>query len=813
MVGAIIATLGASAIALAVAILPNATMITTYPGDQVALGQTVNFSITHSTGTWWNFEYNGGLIKGTSSWENGTFNLNQTVASGFGTSGMFGSLSGYGGPMQFTAELGNSSFMLPQISVPWCIGIQKAGTHWPSYRPVSGNAMLLNTSYSIGIAGHNQNPALALDAVYEAGSLTFPGIAAPLWGESSPLGAYTPQAAAYTTEPGVAGNGGIGFTFTVPSSVSLIKGQEEMIGVQMPVNSTSDVGVGVLFSRTAALPYYFVSSLYSPSITVSNGASLAAGTSVTMYAQGHANGWWGFSANGAAITNATMNGTAYLASATADGLVGTVFDPSVTTFGATAFPMLGLFGNGTMSMVNASSALVFSEPGRGWVLADYANGWCWNMTQQGTGEVCNTATSSIGLEGSGQYVKVAPGDVLMGAGVQYKMTTQNALLWSGTLSVSVSLTKTTLYSGQSTAILANVSTSLALPSQSSITLCGSALGTCNLTFALSASHQNWALYTSSYVAPALSSSTPLQVNVTVSASSPPDYSSGLGTATLTVTPTQLVVQAQSSQSTIEAGKSVTLSVWVNDSLGPVSGAAVTGTVTPAGGQGYLSAVAASSTAGLYTATFSPPTTILNGISYTIAFTATATGTLNGTAQVIVAVTPLPVLSAVISYQILSGSAPLAGGQLVSVTVTVTSASQPVSGAQVTFSTNVTWPGLVSGPTSSNGVYGVRLRAPNETATVVIKVTASVSLSGYRSGSTLMNVTVLPPPASSTSSSGMGAYVYIIVGVVVAVVVIIAVVFLMRRKPAPVDAQAASGYQGENMPQGADPNALYGQPPQ
>jgi hypothetical protein len=784
-------------------------MVTTTT-DTVTLGQTYNFSITHSSGTWWNFEYNGALIKGTSSWENGTFNLNQTVASGFGYSG-FAGLSAYGGPMQFTAELGNSSFSLPQISVPWAIGIEKAGQQWPSYRPATGNAMLFNTTYPIGIAGQDQNPALPIDSVYEAGSLTYPGTAAPLWGHASPLGAFTPQVAAYTTQAGVAGNGGMGFTFVVPSGFSLTHGQLEFFGVQMPINSSAEIGVGAVFSGTYAIPYYFVSSLYSTGITISDSQILSAGSSATLAAQAQPNGWWTFTENGVAIVNATENGTAYLGHSTAEALVGTVFDPSVATFGTSTFPMLGLFGNGTISMINVTSPLLFSEPGRGMVLTDYANGWCWNMTQSGSTEVCNTAATTPGIEGTGQYVKISPGDVLFGSSVQYKMTTEGAQLWAGVLNVKVTSSSSSLVSGQTAILEANVSTSFSLPSP--VTICGSALGTCNLTFTESTHGTNWTLYTAMYVAPNLPSSTPLQVNVTVSASSPPDYSSGFGATSFMVTAPQLKVQVTTSPSTVVAGKSATISIWVNDSIGPISGAVVVGTVTPAGGQSYLGSVTATSTAGLYQATFSPPSTITSSATYTIVFLATSTGTLNTTGQTSISVTPLPALSVTVAIQYLSGSGPLVGGQVIDVVATVTSAGQPVSGVTVAFSTNASWPGLVGGSTSSTGVYGIRVAAPNGTTTQVIKVTASVSSSGYRSGTGVLNVTVLPTPSSGGGTSGNGSvFVYIIVAVVVVVVVVVALMFLMKRKKAaPAEAPPEAAYQGQPMQPGPDQN--YGQPPQ
>jgi hypothetical protein len=717
--------------------------------------------------------------------------------------------------MQFTAELGNSSFSLPLMSIPWAIGIERPGLSATSYQPTTGNAMLLNTSFPVGIAGHDQNPSLPIDSIQEAGNLAFPGVAAPLWGYATPLGEFTPQAAAYTTETGAAGNGGIGITLTVPSGFTLTGGQREYAGVQMPLNSTTEIGVGVMFSVTGALPYYFVSSAYMESETlyVSASQTLTAGTIVTLEAQGSAGGTWSFTENGALITNSGTGatGTLSLNLATAQAFIGTSFVPSSTTFGISAFPMFGLYGNGTMSVLNASSALQFSEPGRGWVLADYADGWCWNMTQQTSGEVCSSASSSIGIEGNLQdAAKIPRGEVLLGTGVQYKMTTPASVLWAGVLSVSVTASKYTLVPGQVTNLTANVTAQLAIPS--SITICGSALGTCNLTFKISTSGAYWALYVATYTAPGLTSSSSMQVNVTVQASDSPDFGASIGTATLTVTPAQLVVKVTTSPYSIIAGKSAMFSIWVNDTLGPVAGAIINAVVTPGGGQGYLGTISASSTIGLYTATFSPPATMTSSESYTIVFYANSTGALTGDSQVVISVTPLPLLS--VSIQLSTGSAALTGGQLINIVVTVTSGIQPVSGVQVVLASNVTWAGLASGPTNSAGVYGVMVRAPNETATTLIKVSALASLTGYRYGSAQTNVTVLVPTSTTTSSGGLGIYLYVIIGVVAAVVVVVAVLFLMKkRKPAPAVAQPEAAPQG-GYDQGGyvQPDAGWSSPP-
>ena len=529
-VGVLIAAIGGNAFAIAVAFLPNGTVITTFPGDQLTFGQTYNFSLTHSTGKWWNFEYNGLLVRGTTAWENGTFNLNQSVAAGFGTSNL-GGLPVSGGPMQVMAELGNSSFTFPQMSVPWAIGIQRPGENWPSYRPIDGNARLWNASYPLGIEGQDQNSSLVKDAVVEAGSTPFPGVAAPLWGYDNLLGVFTPQLAAYTTETAIAGNGGIGFNITMPST-SLSHGQQEFAGVQMPVNSTTQVGVGVEFEGTSAVPYYFVNASNSESIYVSDTQVLLAGSSILFEAEAHANGWWSFTENGAAIVSATGNGSVYLRQSTASAFTGTSYKPSTVTFSSSTFPLLGLYGNGSVNLLNVTSALLFSEPNRGWILADYASGWCWNATLQGLGEVCNSGSSSPGIEGNGQYYQLSRGDVLLGDAVAYKMLTEGSVVWPGIMSLNLTASPSTVVSGQNATIIANVSSPLAFPPAFSISGC--ALGKCNLGFAVSSYGTYWTLFTASYQAPATVST--IMVNISVTAIGNPNFLTAYNMTVLTVTP-------------------------------------------------------------------------------------------------------------------------------------------------------------------------------------------------------------------------------------------------------------------------------------
>ncbi len=782
---------------LAVALLPNTTFVANpTPASLLSLGQTYEFSILHSTGVWWNFQYSTGSsstpLTGSAKWENGTYRLNVTEALGIHYNG---TNSGY--PMQVLAEL-NTTYSIPVVNVPNAIGIAPGASGKITYNPVSGNAITFNLSSPMGIEGQDQLASLGPDALREAGGITFPGQAVPLWGSAEPLGIYTQQAIAYASEGALAGVTGISTNVTIPTpaNITLVAQQGEFIGVQIPVNATDEVGVGVkmylLGATLTASPYYLVRTFAGVSLYVATSEKPALGSSVTLSASAAANGEWSFKMNGALIQNTSVgagNGTAALAQSSATAFIGTA-NASTSLFGTSSLPLLGLFGNGTVHDVVVPMGLEFTVPGKTWTLPDYAAAWSWN--------------SGIGVEGLLSNPALPRGEVEFGV-VGSNGALNGGLLWNSSLQVKVAATPSKVNPGENATITANVTGDFAIPEPASVisvsALYGPAPGV-PLTFTLGRSSAFYANFSALLNGPQLTSTAwvNLTVNVTVapvpsSQLSYPLWGHASGSTLVTIFPTQLIVQAHPSSATINAGTNDTVYVWVNDSSGTIAGASLSAVVTPAvpGFSPTFKTVAR----GEYSFVIAPPASLSTATTYTITIFANKTGSVGAISTVSLTANPLPLLTVSITLKDSAGNAiPASGitsGATFTLVVTVDSGSNPVSGVTVTLGSNPLMPGgLPTGITDSNGQYGQTLVAPKVNSSTQYTFSASAGLSGYRPANTNSSLEVNPP--ATTASSGIPTTdLYIIVIVVVVAVVAIAAVVMMRKKkstnvPPPANAE-------------------------
>ncbi|MCL5984543.1 MAG: hypothetical protein M1143_03125 [Candidatus Thermoplasmatota archaeon] len=764
----------------AVAFLANGTFVTGQT-DALSLGSTYDFSITHSTGEWWNFEYNGNVVKGSSAWMNGTYKLNVTSAMGIVHNG---SNSVY--PSQVLAQLNTSQNLFSQAPIisHTAIGIAVGPSGVTSYRPTSGNALTYNLSNPIGIEGHNQVSTLLPDSVTEGGTIVFPGQAASLWGNVHPLGALTPQAIAYATESGIAGTTGFATNVTVPSATDVvISGQEaEFVGIQEPLNGTVEAGVGIVAwmngGTFTTAPYYFVRTVASVKLYISNLQRPASGSQEELAMTAHSSGIWTFDMGGSPIVNGSAspaNGSVSLGITSASGFFGTP-NAATTIFGVSAMPLMGVFGNGTVSNVVSPQALLF-QSGGAWILSDYSYAWTWNST--------------IGVEGQFTHASTPRGEVVFG-NVGAGAAGQAGLLWNGNFSVTVSSSPSIINPGQNTTVTANVSAALAVPTPASaitvLGVYGPAPGT-SLSFVYSASGRNWAAFTATVTGPALPSTAWLNLTINVTAGPYPAggttlYAAGKGSSILTIYPTQISVSTHAAPATILGGQSTTVFFWVNTSSGPLSGSTNTVLVSPSV-SGYTPAPK-SVAKGEYSVAFTAPASLSTATNYTFRIYANSTGALSGSNSTTVAVTPLPLLNVVLTINGPTGLPVPAGGVTAGASMTflvqVSSGGKAVSGASVSFTSSPLWQGgILGGTTNGTGGYGIALTAPKVNGATTFTLTASASLTGYRTGnSSVIQVVVTPP--SSPAPSGLPAMdLYILVGVVVVVAVVAGLVLMMRKK--------------------------------
>lgn len=179
--------LGISVESYPVAYLPNGTLIDNL-NNYFSPGTTDTYAITWVHGWWWSYTYDGNAVTGATDtgssipWENGTYNLGVSVASGVICE------SGYRvGPSFVAIAYGEGTAATPSMpttSVPWALGIEPKGSSSPSYVAPATNAIpQLNASLGvIGIEGHAQDAALGIDHLKVGSSVAFPGSFKSIWG-------------------------------------------------------------------------------------------------------------------------------------------------------------------------------------------------------------------------------------------------------------------------------------------------------------------------------------------------------------------------------------------------------------------------------------------------------------------------------------------------------------------------------------------------------------------------------------------------------------------------------------------------------
>lgn len=734
---------GASEGAYPGAVLPNGTLIINpMPSNLLTAGGTYNFSIVHSSGSWWNFDFGSKGVTGGAAWANGTYDLGTDVAVG-----IFHNSTTEVDPAQFLAEL-NGSFPMPEVTIPTAMEFETKGATSVSYQPASGNALALNYSSPLGIEGKIQNPSLPDDEVVEAGNLAFPGDGQPLWGSAAPLGALTPQAEVYVTEPAVSGNIGMSLTLIVPgnANITLTEQQGEFYGIQEPLNTTLEVGVGIYEfiygGSLRAAPFYFVRAGSNSNIYFSSTLVPKLGSAATLNLTMTGGGWWKFTMDGSAIASATSgpgNGSASLGLSASDPFVtgSNLSGPADSLFEVSSVPIFGVFGNATIGNAEAVSSLSFEIPGHGWDLADYAYGWAWG--------------TAVDLDGQSTLTTIPRGEVLFGDIIRSPHVNPGGLLWEGILYVALASKNSTILSGLNETVSANVTSGIAIPSVSSLSVSGS-LGdpspvSINLTFSLSGSGTDWAKYNVAFVAPPVNSSSGVNatLNFTVSATS--DYHSGNGSIALHILPERLVIAVRPSSVALTAGQTASIYVFVNDSLGQVNDATISVTGTPSVGA-YVTA-AHSISLGEYLLNFTPPASLESETNYSITFYANESGSAGGIGTITISVAPLPPLTVV-----LQASTPAGGvysGTKVTFYVNVTSASVDERNASISLASSgwVTQGGI----TDSNGTFTISSDAPTVSVNTTFKITATAQLRSFRTANSSLNITVLETP-SGPSLSGV-----------------------------------------------------------
>jgi len=148
----------------------------------LSAGTAYTFDMFHYRGYWWNYTEDGSPITGSSSWENGTYNLGVSTAQGVVMQSGVPSGPYFLGILNRTSNSGAYP-TLPTTTVKFAIGVRMPGS--TSYvAPLSANAMpQLNASLGVaGIDGHAQSPSLHNNQLTLGSSIKYVGMGTPLWG-------------------------------------------------------------------------------------------------------------------------------------------------------------------------------------------------------------------------------------------------------------------------------------------------------------------------------------------------------------------------------------------------------------------------------------------------------------------------------------------------------------------------------------------------------------------------------------------------------------------------------------------------------
>lgn len=760
----------------------------------------VGLKMAWAHGWWWTFSYIVGAtttpIVGPHGWENGTYDLNVSVAEGYYSLPTFGV---YIGPVLNLAERGASlPLTLPALTIPSVFWLTVAGS---PVVPASGQIFAVSgTAGIIGMSGKIQEPALAIDSLAVPGTGPVTANDTTLWGKATSTFVVYNRVGAYTNDTEFSGNvtTGIALTATIPT-VSLASGQLAALNVSLPITGSLVMTVGIgsinFAGTTYTVPEFGEWNAGVLSVWIDY-SPLSAGTYTIALVHESGSTWNVTFATGSSVGSTTIPGTISLtggSSSTGSFNLGVsaawgVNDRAPSSDGVfTTQPLASFTGNSTV--FNATSTWLMQPSGGSWVTPGYGFAWQFHPAVNvalGEKQDGSLTSGQVMVTGTpwGPYTSALPNGTLM---------------WTPAPEVTLVAVPHTVGGGGIVAFTAYVNltgkaTGAASPGTPTSTLSGGSFS------AVTGVTGSPGVYTFTWTSPVVTSIQTATISLT--ATLPAGAGSGKGEATITVDlPFTLDVAAYvngSSHIATTNGGTVDLTIYVNSS-GAVSGgptSPVTGvTITPsdnlttnAGTFGTVS----SKSAGVYTFTYTAPTgskatLVAIQISASAAGYATFPSLPN---PILVTVTPPALPQLVLSEISLGSTSTYTSGQSVTFSVTVTSGGSDVSGATVTFDITPTIPGVtLTSTTNAQGVASITFTAPSVTSAQSYTLSATAAKSSYASGTSTSTAFDVQPSSSTTtpssSSSGLSSLeLYGIIGVVVVLVIVVLAVLMMRKKKTP-----------------------------
>lgn len=774
----------------------------------------VGLKMVNVHGWWWTFTTTvGGVAKpivGAKGWENGTYDLNTSTATGYE------SAFGYTVTPTFLIQESGASVpfsSLPALTIPTVFWFTVAAS---PVAPTTGQISSLVTAGTIGVSGQVQDSSLPWDTLDVPGTAPVTAAGTQLWGTAPPPGNPFPKVGATTNDTEFSGNvtTGIELTETVPT-VAIASGQDAIVNVTLPINGTVDLSVGIAMLNIFGATYTAVEfgEWDAGALTACGDESpsqlLTQGDTYTVALTHTTGDSWnvtldGKGVSGTAITGSgSCSGTYTLGAGVAWG----VNDRPVFANGPySTEPLLSFSGNSTAYISNTTWQM--QANGGSWVAPGYGFAWQYKPAVDvalGDKQVSTLTMGVVQVTGTPPIAYSSP-------------LANGTVLWTPVPVVMLHASPITVGSQGTVDLTAFVNLTGSPYSHATFTTTATlSSGTFTTPTAVAAG-----IYTFSWTAPAVTTSTPADLTLKATLQS----GTGTGSATVAVVvvpPFTFSLQTYvngTSRIGVTAGATVDLKVYANSTEGGSTEVPVTGVVlTPATNlTGSLTGTFSSQTnvsAGVYSFTYVTPLfTTSNAVS--IWFQASEAGFTSASTQsssLEVEVTPKPLPQLILSQVDLGTTTSYPSNTAVSFTVTVTSGGSDISGATVVFALSPAVPGVtLTATTTSSGVATLAFTTPAVSSSVTYDLSVNATDSGYAAASPVTaDFTVTPSSSSShgnSNSTGLSSVeLYAIIGVVVVLVIVVLAVVMMRKKKTP---PAGDGQAPPEYAQGYEPG--YGQAP-
>jgi len=275
-------------------------------------------------------------------------------------------------------------------------------------------------------------------------------------------------------------------------------------------------------------------------------------------------------------------------------------------------------------------------------------------------------------------------------------------------------------------------------------------------------------FITTFTVPSVTEETNLRINAKASKSG---YADGSDHKYLSVVP-PLSVQVTFDPSSIKSEATSNGTVHVTYAANPVEGVAIK--LSSENGGSFTPETGNTDANGDFKFTFKAPQA-LTQVNATVTATATKSGYWDGVTQTKIAVAPRTLV-----VQVTADPLTVEANATSSVIAHVTSDGKPVTGANVSLSSDMGGTfSNATGTTDANGDFKFSYTAPEATTGVNVTITASATNIGYINGQGQTKITVTPVPTSEPGAFGLPLTTLLLI--IIPIVVVAIVIILIKMK--------------------------------